>query len=189
MQPTNYVTTSAAATAAATLLTKAQAADAAIAVAKTVTDQYATLTKGVADANSALIKFDADNNTKVDLHNVSLTDYATSAKADVFYFGAKATAVTGAIADFGAGDSIVLGSAYTQGTTLAAGDSNKLEFFLVQGASGVQVVAETNAFGNSTTTTDASGNVLVHNDAAVITLTGVALADVSVQNGVISHVA
>ena len=189
LQSTDYVTTGKAATDAAALLTKAQTADAAIAAAKAVTDQYASLTKGVADANTALTQFEAANTAKVDLHDLSAADYATSAKADVFYFAAKATAITGAIADFGTGDSIVLGSAYTQGTSLAAGDSNKVEFFLVQGSTGVQVIAETNAFGNSTTTTDASGNVLAQNDAAVITLTGVALADLTVNNGVISHVA
>lgn len=173
-------------------MTKAQAADAKIATAKVVTDQYASLTKAVNDAKTALNTFEATNTAKVDLHDVSTVgadQFATSAKADVFYFSAKATSITGAIADFGTGDSIVLGSGFTQGTSIAAGDSNVKEFFLVQGSAGVQVVLETNAFGNSTTTTDTNGNVTASPDAAVITLTGVTIADLTVSNGIISHVA
>ena len=192
IQAPGYITKAAAAAAAADLLVKAQAADAKIATAKVVTDQYASLTKALDDAKKALGTFESTNTAKVDLHDVSTPNadqYATSAKADVFYFSAKANAITGAVADFGTGDSIVLGSGFTQGTSIAAGDSNVKEFFLVQGSAGVQVVLETNAFGNSTTTTDTNGNVTASPDAAVITLTGVTIADLTVSNGVISHVA
>ena len=192
VQAPGYIAKATAAAEAADLLTKAQAADAKIATAKVVTDQYASLTKAVNDAKTALNTFEATNTAKVDLHDVSTVgadQFATSAKADVFYFSAKATSITGAIADFGTGDSIVLGSGFTQGTSIAAGDSNVKEFFLVQGSAGVQVVLETNAFGNSTTTTDTNGNVTASPDAAVITLTGVTIADLTVSNGVISHVA
>ena len=192
VQAPGYIAKATAAAEAADLLTKAQAADAKIATAKVVTDQYASLTKAVNDAKTALNTFEATNTAKVDLHDVSTVgadQFATSAKADVFYFSAKATFITGAIADFGTGDSIVLGSGFTQGTSIAAGDSNVKEFFLVQGSAGVQVVLETNAFGNSTTTTDTNGNVTASPDAAVITLTGVTIADLTVSNGIISHVA
>ena len=192
VQAPGYIAKATAAAEAADLLTKAQAADAKIATAKVVTDQYASLTKAVNDAKTALNTFEATNTAKVDLHDVSTVgadQFATSAKADVFYFSAKATVITGAIADFGTGDSIVLGSGFTQGTSIAAGDSNVKEFFLVQGSAGVQVVLETNAFGNSTTTTDTNGNVTASPDAAVITLTGVTIADLTVSNGIISHVA
>ena len=192
VQAPGYIAKATAAAEAADLLTKAQAADAKIATAKVVTDQYASLTKAVNDAKTALNTFEATNTAKVDLHDVSTVgadQFATSAKADVFYFSAKATLITGAIADFGTGDSIVLGSGFTQGTSIAAGDSNVKEFFLVQGSAGVQVVLETNAFGNSTTTTDTNGNVTASPDAAVITLTGVTIADLTVSNGIISHVA
>lgn len=137
-----------------------------------------------------------------------------SADKDVFYFGTTTKAntfgddsvvkvapvaasdftlgtATGAT-HFGAGDSIVLGSGYTYNSgALSTGDNNKTEFFLVQKGSDTLVIIETAAYGSSSTTHTATGDAtaVASPDAAVITLTGVAVTDLSVNNGVISHVA
>jgi hypothetical protein len=65
------------------------------------------------------------------------------------------------------------------------------EFFLVQKGSDTLVVLETAGYGSRSTLRTATGDAaaVTSPDAAVITLTGVALADVAVNNGVIAHVA
>ncbi|MEX0297233.1 hypothetical protein AAH995_28680 [Pseudomonas putida] len=188
LQSTDYIAKSDASKAAAELLAKATAADEKIAVVQTVVDKFASLDKSVADAKEALSKFETENSTKVDFQDITgATMSGDAAKSDVFYFADKASGADKvAISDFGTGDSIVLGSSFTQGT-IAGADSNKLEFFLVQGSTGVQVVVEGVEYANASTTVDASGNVTAP-EAAVITLTGLSLADIAVNNGVITHV-
>jgi len=190
----DYIADKAAATKATDLVTKAVAADAKVAEVKVVSDQYAALTKTAGDAAAAITKFANDNASKVSIQDVAGTPSADSAKAvsDVFYFkSAVATANDKTIANFGSGDSIVLGSAYTQGASFAAGDNNKLEYFFVKTDTGTQVVLETAAYGSSEVTANASTGVAASttDHLAVITLTGVNVADLTVSNGVISHVA
>lgn len=188
VQATDYIAKSDDSKAAAELLAKATAADEKIAVVKTVVDKFASLDKSVADAQAALDKFQADNIDKVTLHDIAVGTVAATAKSDVFYFADKATGADDLmVSNFGSGDSIVLGSSFTQGA-IGTADSNKLEYFLVQGSAGVQVVVEGVEYANVSTTVDASGNVTASPDAAVITLTGVSLADIAVNNGVITHV-
>ena len=114
----------------------------------------------------------------------------------MFYFADK-TAVNASadfkIDSFKAGDSIVLGSGYTfNNGALSTGDGNKLEFFLVKGDNGVQLVLETAKYGSSDITTQsATTGVIAANPAdhaTVITLTGVTADHVSVANGVVSYV-
>lgn len=170
-------------------LADAKAADEKVAAIKTIVDKFASLDKAVTDAQAALGKFQADNAAKIAFHDIAVGTVIGDSKSDVFYFADKATGADDLVVNnFAAGDSIVLGSSFTQGT-IAGADSNKLEFFLVQGSAGVNVIVEGVAHANASTTIDASGNVTASPDAAVITLTGVSLADLTVSNGVISHVA
>jgi len=195
VQKTDYVAKAQAVTDTNELLTKAKAADVKVAEAKVVVDQYTILNKSAADATKAIGDFALANATKVNLTaitgvavaNPALT--ADAAKSDVFYFSTKVnTANDVAINSFGAGDSIVLGSGYTQGTTLATGNSSALEFFLVKGATGTQVVIENAAYGNASTTVAADGTVSASPDATVINLVGVTADHLSVANGVVSYV-
>ena len=174
------------------VLTAAQSADKVVADAQAIVDQFATLNKAVTDANTALGQFEEANTSTIDLHNVSAGELTTSAKADVFYFGSKIAAASESITSFGAGDKIVLGSSLTYNSgALTTGDNNKAEFFLVQKGNDTLVILETQNFGSSTVahTATADTAAVTAPDANVITLTGVALADVTVANGVISHVA
>ena len=177
-------------------LVKAQAADVKADAIKVVDDQFKALEKSVADAKTAIFNFDATNDAKVDI--VSLTAGAAttvqaSAKSDVFYFADKmvgANDVTlGGTTNFAAGDSIVLGSGYTFNSgALSTGNANTLEFFLVKGTTGTQVVIETEAFGNSNTVVSTEGNVTASPSAVVINLVGVTADHLSVANGVVSYV-
>jgi hypothetical protein len=177
---------------ATTLVADATAADAAVVAAKVFVDQYATLNKASADAVTALNTFETNNATKVDIHNLgtgAVSDTGVAAKSDVFFFGNKVvTANDGTIGTFGSGDSIVLGSSLTYNNgALTTGDNNKSEFFLIQKGSDVQLVVETEAYGSSDAVTTGVASAADH--AAVITLTGVNVADLTVSNGVVSHVA
>ena len=69
--------------------------------------------------------------------------------------------------------------------------NNKAEFFLVQKGSDTLVIIETAAYGSSTTLHTATSDTaaVTSPDAALMILTGVAIADLTVSNGVISHVA
>ncbi len=190
-----YLTKLGDADAAAALVVKAQAADAAIDVAKVVTDKFTALNNADAVAKAALQTFVTANADKVsitDVAGINATTQAT-AKADVFYFGSKAVAgndfAIGGTTNFAAGDSIVLGTGYTFNSgALNTGNANTLEFFLVKGSTGTQVVIETEAYGNSTTTVDTAGNVTASANATVINLVGVTVDHLSVANGVISYV-
>ena len=171
-------------------------ADAAVAAAKVVVDKYSALDSSIQIAKASLSTFasaNADKVTITDVSKVAVTTQAT-AKADVFYFGdSKAVAVNdfsiGGTTNFGAGDSIVLGTGYTFNSgALSTGNANTLEFFLVKGATGTQVVIETEAYGNSSTTVDTAGNVIASPNATVINLVGVTADHLAVNNGVVSYV-
>jgi len=180
----------------AALLTKAQTADLAVAAAKAVVDQYTTLNNDVIKAQTALNTFQAANTDKVAFANLSgaVTSQAT-VKSDVFYFGTKVAVDTtpdislGGTTNFGAGDSIVLGSGYTFNSgALSTGSNSVLEVFLVKGTTGTQVVIESAAYGNASTVVGADGNVTASPNATVINLVGVTADHLSVANGVVSYV-
>jgi hypothetical protein len=176
------------------LLAAAKAADVAVTAAKAVTDQYVILNKAATDAATAIDTFNTANTTKIAVTALTATSVDATAKQDVFYFANKVNAandisIGGSSVAFGAGDSIVLGSGYTYNAGgLAAGNANTLEFFLVKGATGTQVVVESDAFGNSNTVVGADGTITASPNAAVINLVGVTADHLSVANGVISYV-
>lgn len=196
-----YVAAATAAVNAADTLAKATVADEAVAAAKAVVDQYTAVNDKITLAETALNTYKAANTDKVVIHDdlagqANTAVGALDAKSDVFYFSsvdktatndfAIGTASTAAT-KFGAGDSIVLGKDFTFNSgALSTGDNNKAEFFLVQKGADTLVVIETQNYGSSTTDTTVA---VTSPDAAVITLTGVNVADLTVSNGVISHVA
>ncbi|KAF1309875.1 hypothetical protein BLX42_17020 [Pseudomonas sp. SG-MS2] len=184
----DYIDAKTAQVAADKTLADAKAADEKVAAIQTVVDKFDSLEKAVADAQKALTDFGTENAAKVTFHDIAAGTVTADAKSDVFYFADKAAGADDlTVNSFGSGDSIVLGSSFTQGA-IGTADSNKLEFFLVQGSAGVQVVVEGVEYANASTTVDASGNVTASPEASVITLTGVSLADIAVNNGVITHV-
>ena len=202
-----YVAAAQADVSANATLAKATAADAAVTAAKAVVAQYTAANDKLTLAETALTTYKNANVDKVTIHD-DLAGQSTnptgplSAKSDVFYFSSvdkTATndfiigTATSAATKFGAGDSIVLASNLTYNSgALSTGDGNKAEFFLVQKGSDTLLVIETQNYGSSTTTHAASATdtaPVVSPDAAVITLTGVNVADLTVSNGVISHVA
>jgi hypothetical protein len=193
----DYTTKAAAAATLSDTLVKVTAADAAVTAAKLVVDKYTSLSTDILTAQGALNTFKVANADKVSITDVAATVAGSAvqatAKSDVFYFATKALAANdfaiGGSTNFGAGDSIVLGSAYTYNAgALSTGNSNALEVFLVKGATGTQVVIENDAYGNSTTTVDAAGNVTASPNATVINLVGVTADHLSVANGVVSYV-
>ena len=173
------------------ILANAKTADEKVAAVQAVVDKFTALSKTLSDAKLALDKFDSDNSTKIDIQKIAdgaVALIGDNTKSDVFYFGSKVdTANDGTIAKFGTGDSLVLSKDLTFNSgALTTGDNNKSEFFLIQKGADVQVVIETAAYGSSdAVTTGPSGA----DHAAVITLTGVNVADLTVSNGIISHVA
>ena len=194
VQATDYATKAAAVATASDLLVKAQAADVAVAAAKTVTDQYVILNKAAADATAAITAFNtnAANVGKVAITGLTGATEGTAAK-DVFYFPTKIVGANdfaiGTTTAFAAGDAIVLGSGYTFNSgALTTGNNSALEVFFVKGASGTQVVIETNAVGSATTVTGADGTVTSSSDTAVINLVGVTADHLSFNNGVVSYV-
>lgn len=191
-----YVTALGAKTAADTKLADAQKADLDVAAAKALSDAYKAQVTAVADAKTAV--GDINVAGKVAVHDLDNSLTGTAAVKDVFYFGTKVEGADDHVIasnNFGAGDSIVLGSNYAfNNGALTTGDNNKLEFFLVKSDVGVNVVIESNLFGSSTVTADATTGAITTaagatDAAAVITLTGVTLEQLTVNNGVISHVA
>lgn len=172
-------------------LANAKTADEKVAAVQAVVDKFTALNKTLSDAQAALAKFDTDNAAKIDIQKFGAGTFTLTGddtKSDVFYFDSKvATVNDGSIAKFGAGDSIVLSKdlSFNSGA-LTAGDNNKVEFFLIQKGADVQVVIETAAYGSADADTAAASTA---DHAAVITLTGVNVADLTVSNGVISHVA
>lgn len=180
--------------AAAAKVVAAHAADVNVNAAKAVVDQFTSLNKSVADAAAAVTAFNAANTTKVAISALGTSSVDATAKQDVFYFPTKVSTASditigGTAVAFGAGDAIVLGSGYTFNSgAVSSGNSNVLEFFLVKGATGTQVVVESDAFGNASTVVGADGTVAASPNAAVITLTGVTADHLQVANGVISYV-
>lgn len=182
-------------TSATAALTAAKTADINVAAAKSVVDQFTALNKTASDATTAINTFNSDHSDKVAITKLNASVDAT-AKQDVFYFPAKVSAATditigGTAVAFGAGDAIVLGSGYTFNSgALTTGNNSALEVFFVKGATGTQVVIETNAVGSATTVLDAAGNVTAAGspDAAVINLVGVTADHLSFANGVVSYV-
>lgn len=200
-------------------VTAAKAADADVAAAKVLADAYAVKTDAVDAAHTALDTAVSDSVTSatdgVLLHELSVTPATqanlTAAK-DVFFFGATVqynpiadtnTLVKAALTSdsdfiigtgtgatqFGAGDSIVLGSGFTFNSgALSTGNNNVSEFFLVQKGSDTLVVIETAAYGSASVTGTAAGATTLSPEAAVITLTGVTADHLSVANGVVSYV-
>lgn len=177
-------------------LAAAQKGDVAVATAKAVVDQYATLNKASDEAKAAIVKFNLDNGTKLHITELTASVDAT-AKQDVFYFPTKIDAandfaIGGGSVAFGAGDSIVLGSGYSFNSgALSTGNNSALEVFFVKGATGTQVVIETNAVGSATTVVGADGTITGadhSSNAAVINLVGVTADHLSFNNGVVSYV-
>lgn len=186
-------------TAADTLLTQAKAADADVNSAKALKDAYAAPTKAVTDAQAVVDKIAIAGKVavvKLDGNIQAGTGTEAAPIKDVFYFADKAVAADStkdfAITSFAAGDNIVLGNGYTfNNGALSAGDNNKLEFFVVKGDAGVQIVLETANYGSSDVKANATTGVIdnaVADHATVITLTGVTAEHVSVANGVVSYV-
>lgn len=191
----DYINKAIAQTSANDILVKAQAADAALNTAKVVVDKYTSLDTAILSSKTAINNFVAANADKVAISDISGgTSVQATAKSDVFYFADKAAIATpdfsiGGTINFGAGDSIVLGSGYTFNTgALSTGNANTLEFFLVKGTTGTQVVIENDAFGNSNTVVGADGNITASPNATVINLVGVTADHLSVANGVVSYV-
>ena len=191
-----YVAKVAAVKSATDAVTKAAADDVKVAAAKAVVDQYKVLTDAAGKAGEALTKFGTDNSTTVKLHDVkaAVPDLTGSALKDVFYFGTKVAAADDfAISGFSTGDAVVLGNGFTFNSgALSTGVVGTQEFFLVQGAHGVQIVAESAAYGSSTATANATTGVVTTasgTDAvSIITLTGVTIDHVAVSGGVVSYV-
>lgn len=174
-------------------LAYAKAADANVEAAKALVDSYKVKTDAVADAKSDISDFNTAHAKVAATHDIASSTAGTDDVKDVFYFADKVTTDSDfsfAAKSFGAGDSIVLGDSLTfNGGALTAGDNNKAEFFLVQNGKDTLLVLENKAFGSSEVKIDANNAVTSHADTAVITLTGVAVTDLSVHNGVISHAA
>jgi len=177
-------------------LVKAQAADVDVAAVKAITDANKALSTATVKAGTDIANFNSSNTT---VKAVAVTG-ATTADAAVkesFYFTAKQTGAvdynigtTTAANQFGAGDSIVLGSAYTFNSgALTTGNNNALEFFLVKTDVGTQVVVEGSVFGSASVTPNATTGVATAADAVtVINLVGVTADHLSVANGVVSYV-
>ena len=189
--------------AAVALLTKTQAADAKVAAVDVILAKYAALEKVDTDAGNAISAFDTSN-TKVTIHDVQDAAFngataATAPQSDVFYFSSGKVsggndftigAAGAATNQFAAGDSLVLGSAYTFNSgALSTGNNAALEVFFVKTATGTNVLVESNAVGSATTVVNAAtGAVSSHADVAVIELVGVSADHLSFSNGVVSYV-
>ncbi|TXF97922.1 DUF4214 domain-containing protein [Massilia arenae] len=96
--------------------------------------------------------------------------------SDIFVLG---EALTTTIASFGrAGtDALYIGSDFTLNTgALSTGDNTKLEVFFIANATGVRIHVETEVYGSDSTSVPEQ----------VITLTGVAAADLQFDNGIIT---
>lgn len=149
-------------------------ADALLAAHKAVTDAVATAL--TAASASGAIDLDANK--------------PGTATAEVFYFKDPILTADDFTVGFTKGDSLHVGSGLTfNNGALSTGNNNALEFFLVKNGANTNVVIETKAFGSATTIAAADGTIATTTgspDAAVITLTGVTLEQLSVNNGVVT---
>lgn len=145
---------------------------------------YTAAKAAITTADTAITDFNNASAT-TELVKVALLGLtADPAVKETFYFAEKAaTAQDINIDTFAKGDAIVLGAGLSfGGNALAAGNNGTLEYFLVQDGADAKLVIETAVFGSANTVltgADASP------DAAVITLTGVSVADLQVANGVV----
>lgn len=173
------------------LVADAQEADALVAALQPIVDQFTALETAETDALAALNQFDTDNaNVEINIDSLVAADVAGgTAVNDVYILPGVAGLADITVANFGTdgNDYILIGSEYSFNSgALTTGNNNALEFFVVQGATGAQLVFESVNYGSSTVTVDAAGTVTASADATVITLTGVNAADVVVDNGVIT---
>ena len=176
-------------------LTKVVAADANVAAVKAISDAYVAKIDAADAAAQAVTDFKADNVKVAALAGADTAGTGPAVK-DVFYFADKLTATSSTsdfkIGSFAAGDSIVLGNGYSFNKgALSTGDNNKQEFFLVKSDAGVQIVLEGANYGSSEVKPDATTGVITSTNAdhaQVITLTGVTIDHVVVNNGVVSYV-
>ncbi|MDH0145298.1 DUF4214 domain-containing protein [Stutzerimonas stutzeri] len=173
------------------LVADAQEADALVAALQSIVDQFTALETTQTDALAALNQFDTDNaNVVINIDSLVAADVAGgTAVNDVYILPGVAGLADTAVANFGTdgNDYILIGSEYSFNSgALTTGNNNALEFFVVQGATGAQLVFESVNYGSSTVTVDAAGTATASADATVITLTGVNAADVVVDNGIIT---
>ncbi|MEL7650406.1 MAG: DUF4214 domain-containing protein [Stutzerimonas stutzeri] len=173
------------------LVADAQEADALVAALQSIVDQFTALETTQTDALAALNQFDTDNaNVVINIDSLVAADVAGgTAVNDVYILPGVAGFADTAVANFGTdgNDYILIGSEYSFNSgALTTGNNNALEFFVVQGATGAQLVFESVNYGSSTVTVDAAGTATASADATVITLTGVNAADVVVDNGIIT---
>lgn len=172
-------------------LNASKSVDAFVAKYGSLDNAYNALTKAaegtqkVVDANTSLV--------------VAAAGVGTDDKADVFFFPTKIDQANDFAINFGAKDSLYLGTGYTLNTAgtvdattghIAGGNNNALEVFFIKDGANVKAVVETTAYGSSTADLSTAGANAATDNVAVITLTGVTdVAQVSFANGVISHVA
>lgn len=173
------------------LVADAQEADALVASLQAIVDQFTALENAQTEALAALNQFDTDNaNVVINIDSLADADPAgDTAVNDVYFLPGAADNADGTIANFGTdgNDYILIGSEYSFNSgALTTGNNNALEFFVVQGATGAQLVFESVNYGSSTVTVNAAGTVTASDNATVITLTGLNAADVVVDNGVIT---
>lgn len=182
-EATNYIKAVSDSATAKTTAADAKAADALVAQTKAIGDAWTALDKASQEAKAPAYAIDLAT-TKVGIDD----------KADLFYFAAGAKATDDfSVTKFAKGDALYFGEGYTfNNGALSTGDNNKLEYFFVQKGADVQVVLETKAFGSANLATDATTGAVTNvagaeDAAAVITLTGVTVAELQNNAGYIVH--
>lgn len=179
------------------LVADAEEADATLAAVEMIAKNDEALNDRIDAADNAITKYNADNAgvAKIDgLGTITGGKTALDNIKETFYFNDKAALDTGAdgqITNFGKGDAIVVGSGFTFNSgALADGNNNAKEFFLVQSGKDVLLVLEAQNYGSATTETDSNGNVTQNDLSAVsvITLTGVTVDQLTVENGAVSFI-
>ncbi len=158
------------------------AADAVKAQVDALAVGYAAAEKGVADALGKIVDFNGADLTTETVDITGTTINALTAKETFFFADKIVTGDDVEIVNFAKGDAIYLGNGITYNSgALTAGSNSVMEYFLVQDGANAKLVIETAVFGSANTnlTTAASP------DAAVITLTGVNVADLQVADGAI----
>lgn len=176
----DYTTKAGANATAQATLASAKEADALKVEADALAASYKAVTDATASANGAVATL-----APLNLKTGADAD-ASKAVNEVFYFATKAAASDDYLLDnFAKGDSIYVGNGLTHNNgALSTGNNNALEFFLVKNGANVEVIVETEVYGSASTTI--TGGVVASPDAAVITLVGVTVEQLSVSNGVIS---
>lgn len=150
-----------------------KALDKAVAAYEVAADRVAELTV-LNNAVTAARETFVDNDFKLPV-TLGASAVATTG-SDIFVLG---DAMNTTISSFGrAGtDALYIGSDFTLNTgALSTGDNTKLEVFFIANATGVRIHVETEVYGSDSTSVPEQ----------VITLTGVAAADLQFENGIIS---